>query len=191
MDRAELVGRVAAGEAFKYLFFWGHVPKVAGRVDASCLSQWYPAEFVVEPSGPGANEPGVSYATAEHFMMAEKARLFGDASALSRVLSARSPAEAKAVGREVVGYVDDVWSKARFDAVVRGNVAKFSASPELRTFLLETGGRILVEAAPRDTIWGIGLGRDHPRASDPSGWRGQNLLGFALMEVRERLRRVG
>ena len=122
------------------------------------------------------------YATAEHFMVAEKARLFGDASALARVLSAKSSAEAKAVGREVVGYVDDVWSNARFDAVVRGKMAKFGASADLRAFLLETGGRILVEAAPRDTLWGIGLGRDHPRASDPSGWRGQNLLGFALMQ---------
>ena len=175
MDRADLVRRQMAGESFNWLFFWGHTPKVVGRVDAACLSQWYPAPFEHE---------GVRYATAEHFMMAEKARLFDDREALERVLVAKSPAEAKAIGREVRHYVDSVWARRRFDSVVSGNVAKFDSSDELREFLLSTGQRILVEAAPRDTVWGIGLGRDNPKAQDPSRWRGLNLLGFALMEAR-------
>lgn len=179
MDRAELVRRRMAGESFKWLFFWGHTPKIPGRVDAACLSQWYPAPFEHE---------GVRYATAEHYMMAEKARLFDDRDALQRVLVAKSPAEAKAIGREVRHYVDEAWAERRFASVVTGNVAKFDSSDELREFLLSTGERILVEAAPRDTVWGIGLGRDDPKAQDPSRWRGLNLLGFALMEARRILR---
>lgn len=175
MNRETLRRRVDAGERFEYLFFWGHTPKVTGVVDASCLSQWYPAPFVVE---------GARFASAEHFMMAEKAALFGDTEARARVLEAASPAEAKAVGRAVRGYVDAVWASARFAVVVRGSVEKFGAHPELRAFLLSTGSRVLVEAAPRDTVWGIGLGRDNPKATSPSRWRGQNLLGFALMEAR-------
>jgi ribA/ribD-fused uncharacterized protein len=178
MNRETLVRRVAAGESFKYLLFWGHTPKWEGQVDASCLSQWYPAPFVVD---------GTRFATAEHFMMAEKAKLFGDTEALARVLAARSAAEAKAIGREVRGYVDEAWASARYEAVIRGNVGKFDARPELREFLLHTGDRVLVEAAPRDTVWGIGLGRDNPNAGTPSLWRGQNLLGFALMEARAAL----
>ena len=179
VNRADLIRRTAAGESFKWLFFWGHTPKTPGRVDASCLSQWYPASFELD---------GVRYATAEHAMMAEKARLFGDDEALARVLVAKSPAEAKAIGREVRGYVDEVWAAKRETAVLRGNVAKFDASDALREFLLSTGERILVEASPRDTVWGIGLGGANPAAQDPSRWRGQNLLGFALMEARRILR---
>ena len=179
VNRADLIRRTAAGESFKWLFFWGHTPKTPGRVDASCLSQWYPASFELD---------GVRYATAEHAMMAEKARLFGDDEAVARVLVAKSPAEAKAIGREVRGYVDEVWAAKRETAVLRGNVAKFDASDALREFLLSTGERILVEASPRDTVWGIGLGGANPAAQDPSRWRGQNLLGFALMEARRILR---
>jgi ribA/ribD-fused uncharacterized protein len=176
--RASLVAQREGGAALEFLFFWGHTPRSPGAVDASCLSQWYPAEFVVD---------GVRYATAEHFMMAAKARLFDDEVAVARVLAAPSPAEAKQVGREVQGYDDARWSAARAEAVVRGNVAKFSQHPALRAFLLGTGARVLVEASPRDRVWGIGMGASNPAATDPARWNGQNLLGFALMEARARL----
>lgn len=177
--RERLIAHLASGGRAKFLFFWGHTPKVAGRVDAACLSQWFPRAFEVD---------GVRYASAEHWMMAEKARLFGDAEALARVLSSRSPAAAKAVGRTVRGYDDAGWGRARSEAVVRGNVAKFGQHDDLREFLSGTRERVLVEASPRDRIWGIGLGGANPDAHDPAKWRGQNLLGFALMEARERLR---
>ena len=178
--REELAARVAGGEAFDFLFFWGHTPKEPGAVDASCLSQWFPSPFVID---------GVQYATAEHYMMAEKARLFRDDEALARVLAAPDPAAAKAVGRAVRGYDDAAWEKARGAAVVRGNVAKFGQAAALGAFLLGTGERVLVEASPRDTVWGIGLGAANPKAREPGQWRGRNLLGFALMEARSILRR--
>lgn len=68
--------------------------------------------------------------------------------------------------------------------MVRANQAKFSQNPELGNFLQRTGTRVLVEASPVDTIWGIGLARDDERIHDPNQWQGLNLLGFALMEVR-------
>lgn len=179
MDVTSLRAAVAAGERFEYLFFWGHTPKVAGRIDGSCLSQWYPAPFVVN---------GAIYPTAEHWMMAGKARLFGDHDALDAILAAADPGNAKALGRTVRGFDDGRWEAHRAELVVEGNVHKFAQSPPLHAFLLATRNRVLVEASPRDRIWGIGIGASHEDAGDPRRWRGENLLGFALMEARSRLR---
>jgi ribA/ribD-fused uncharacterized protein len=129
----------------------------------------------------------VRYASAEHYMMAAKARLFRDDDALAQILAAKSPAQAKALGRAVRNFNEEAWVRARSEAVVRGNLAKFGAHADLRAFLVGTGDRVLVEASPRDRIWGIGLGAANPAAENPQKWRGENLLGFALMEARERL----
>ncbi|MFJ6072899.1 NADAR family protein [Streptomyces sp. NPDC093065] len=177
--REALVARVRAGERIKYLYFWGHRPLPDGRVGPSCLSQWWPSPFTVA---------GVEYATAEHWMMAGKARLFGDAEAERRVLAAAHPAEAKKAGRLVRGFDEAVWERERFRIVVEGSVHKFAADPALRAFLLATGDRVLVEASPVDRVWGIGLAADDEAARDPERWRGPNLLGFALMAARQRLR---
>ncbi|MEU7336719.1 NADAR family protein [Streptomyces sp. NPDC007074] len=181
-SRESLVSAVESGARVKYLHFWGHRPQPDGRVGASCLSQWWPSPFVVD---------GVSYATAEHWMMAAKARIFGDAAAELRALEAPNPALAKKAGRLVRGFDDPVWERERFAVVVEGSVHKFAAHPALRAFLLGTGERVLVEASPMDRVWGIGLAADDERASDPRRWPGTNLLGFALMAARERLAGTG
>jgi ribA/ribD-fused uncharacterized protein len=174
-DRAALLQRPLAADP---VVFWGHTDD-GDEVGAAVLSQWYPAPFVVD---------GVRYATAEHWMMAGKARTFGDAATLARILADDDPASAKARGREVRGFDGDRWRAVARDIVVTGNLAKFGQHEALRRYLLGTGERLLVEASPHDAIWGIGLSRDDPRAADPARWRGENLLGFALMEVRARLR---
>ncbi|MFI6645591.1 NADAR family protein [Streptomyces sp. NPDC050504] len=176
---AELLARVGRGERVKYLMFWGHRPRPDGELGSSCLSQWWPAPFEVD---------GVRYATAEHWMMAEKARIFGDEEAGRAALAAKSPAEAKKAGRLVRGFDQAVWERERFGVVVAGSVHKFGSDERLGSFLLGTGRRVLVEASPLDRVWGIGLAADDERAADPARWRGRNLLGFALMEARERLR---
>ncbi|WKX72874.1 NADAR family protein [Streptomyces sp. XD-27] len=175
---AELVERTARGERFRYVWFWGHQPPKGGGVGAGCFSQWWPAPFTVD---------GVAYATAEHWMMAGKARLFGDEDAERRAIAASHPHAAKAVGRSVRGFQEAVWLEHRFELVVRGSVHKFGQHPALRDYLLGTGARVLVEASPVDRVWGIGLAADDERAQDPARWRGLNLLGFALMEARQRL----
>jgi ribA/ribD-fused uncharacterized protein len=179
LNRADLIARTNAGESFEYFFFWGHTPPKDGGTSKSCLSQWFPAPFTVN---------GVTYKTAEHWMMAEKARLFGDTEMLAEIIEAPGPHEAKKLGRKVRNFEADVWSAKCFEIVVAGNVEKFRQNAEVLEFLLSTGNTILVEAAPRDQIWGIGLGEHNERARDPAQWRGRNLLGFALTEVRMRLR---
>ncbi|MEV7018434.1 NADAR family protein [Streptomyces sp. NPDC093991] len=178
-SREALIEAVRAGERVKYLHFWGHRPLPDGRIGASCLSQWWPAPFTVD---------GVEYATAEHWMMAAKARLFGDAEGERRVLAAAHPSRAKKAGRLVRGFDEETWRRERFGIVVEGSVHKFAAHEGLRSFLLGTGERILVEASPVDRVWGIGLAAGDEAAHDPTRWRGPNLLGFALMEARRRLR---
>src|SRR5579862_5945715 len=133
--RERLVAHLDSGGAVDYLFFWGHTPKVAGVVDNACFSQWFPRAFEVD---------GVRYATAEHFMMAGKARTFGDDDALSKILEARTPAEAKALGRQVRRYDDVKWGSVRSEIVVHGNVAKFGQHEDLRARLLSTHDRVLV-----------------------------------------------
>ncbi|MFF7753474.1 NADAR family protein [Streptomyces sp. NPDC007971] len=174
-----LIREVGAGSRVRYLHFWGHRPRPDGRIGASCLSQWWPSPFVVD---------GVRYATAEHWMMAGKARLFEDAEAERRVLAAEHPAEAKKAGRLVRDFDEAAWERERFRIVVEGSVHKFASDDALRAFLLGTGDRVLVEASPVDLVWGIGLAAGDEAAAHPERWRGPNLLGFALMEARERLR---
>ncbi|MFH8488965.1 NADAR family protein [Streptomyces longisporoflavus] len=176
-----LVAAVQSGERVKYLHFWGHRPRQDGTLGSSCLSQWWPSPFTVD---------GVEYGTAEHWMMAAKARLFSDAAAEATVLAARTPAEAKKAGRLVRGFDEAAWERERFGIVVEGSVHKFASSDALRSFLVGTGSRVLVEASPMDRVWGIGLAADDERAGVPEKWRGPNLLGFALMEARERLRQA-
>jgi ribA/ribD-fused uncharacterized protein len=175
----QLLRFIQDGGQAKYLLFWGHRPPPAGGVGKGCLSQWWPAAFTVD---------GVSYSSAEHFMMAAKALLFGDAGTAGRIRAAPHPGAAKELGRQVRGFEEKHWAERRFDLIITGNMAKFGQHPELRDFLLGTGSRVLVEASPRDRIWGIGLAADDDRATSPAHWLGLNLLGFALMEVRHRLR---
>ncbi|MGW3358515.1 NADAR family protein [Streptomyces bungoensis] len=177
-----LIREVRAGTRIKYLHFWGHRPRPDGRIGPGCLSQWWPSPFVVD---------GVRYATAEHWMMAGKARLFGDPEAERRVLAAEHPAAAKKAGRLVRGFDEETWARERFRIVVEGSVHKFTSDDDLGLFLLNTGDRVLVEASPVDRVWGIGLAADDEAASDPTRWRGPNLLGFALMEAREHLAGAG
>ena len=176
-NKDTLIAHIAQGNSVKYLHFWGHTPKSAGT-DKSCLSQWFPASFVVD---------GDTFLTAEHYMMAQKARLFNDAEMFEAVLACQHPAEAKKFGRQVKSFDADVWNDHCFNFVVEGNVAKFGQNPELKAFLVNTKERVLVEASPRDRIWGIGMGVSNPDACNPQNWRGKNLLGFALMVARQRL----
>lgn len=167
-----------AGDKFKFLFFWRPTPAANGRIMESCLSQWWMCGFTVD---------SVYYSCAEQYMMAEKARLFGDEETLSSIMAAKHPKQMKDYGRAVRNFDRDVWDSRCFEIVCRANMAKFGQNPALLAYLLGTKSRILAEASPMDRIWGIGMGRDHPDAGDPMKWRGRNLLGFALIRVRDQL----
>ncbi|GAB3711521.1 NADAR family protein [Spirosoma flavus] len=177
-SREWLIGNVERGNRLKYLFFWGHQKSKSGDLTASCFSQWWPSSFVVD---------NVRYNTAEHWMMAQKALLFGDQELVTKIIACKSPAEAKSLGRQVRNFDEAIWNNKRFEIVVQGNLQKFSQHPDLKEFLLNTKDRILIEASPVDNIWGIGLAADSDKAESPEEWKGLNLLGFALMEVRDQL----
>lgn len=181
-DVEALITATAEGRQAKYVFFWGHQPRTDGTIDKACFSQWWPAPFEVE---------GTRYVTAEHWMMAEKARLFGDEETRQAVLEVEHPGAAKKLGRAIRRFDEETWQSHRFEIVVRGNLAKFQQHAELGRFLANTGERVLVEASPVDRVWGIGLAADHADAMNPAKWRGLNLLGFALMELRKQLRSDG
>ena len=120
-------------------------------------------------------------------MMAEKARLCKDEATLEKILAAKSPAQAKALGRTITGFDSTLWDTHKSDIVTTGNLHKFSQHEALRGFLLSTGNRVLVEASPVDRVWGIGLAGNDAHIGNPLKWKGENRLGYALMEVRDLL----
>lgn len=173
-----LISHFETGEKIDFLFFWGHTDKSRNGVGKQCLSQWYNAGFSFE---------SVDYKTAEHWMMAQKAKLFNDVCLFEEIIDSDSPKKAKELGRKINNFASDIWDEHKYKIVVDGNTHKFTQNPELFNFLKNTQGKYLIEASPYDAIWGIGISENSDDIDNPYLWRGQNLLGFALMEVRDRL----
>ena len=142
------------------------------------LSNWYPAAFTMD---------GITFSTMEQYMMYRKAVCFGDVKAAEQILAAEDVGEIKALGRLVSGYDESLWNGVRQIVVYEGLLAKFSQNPDLREQLKETGSAVLAECAVKDRIWGIGLSMHDPDRLDRGKWKGQNLLGYTLMMVRDRL----
>ena len=117
--------------------------------------------------------------------MHQKALLFGDETTAQKILDAEDQLKIKQLGREVSPFDKDIWDTNKVDIVYRGLLEKFRQNPELKKQLLATGNALLVEAAPRDVIWGIGYGKKNPKSRNPDTWRGKNLLGYTLMNVRD------
>lgn len=142
------------------------------------FSQWHPSTFKID---------GVTYNCAEQYMMAEKARLFSDKSTEAKIMSTSDPDSQKRFGREVRGFNVGRWDAVAQDIVYRASKAKFTQNADLKTILLATVGTTLVEASPHDTIWGIGLRKEDPRALDRTKWYGTNWLGEALTKARDEI----
>lgn len=157
------------------IYFWGHTPNPK-KITKSCFSQWYDVYFEIN---------GVRYHTTEQYMMASKAKQFGDKETLDEIMNATTPSEYKKLGRKVKEFNAYIWDEKKLDIVVEGNKAKFGQNPELKEFLIATGDAILVEASPFDKIWGIGMDRETALNSNIEDWNGENLLGCTLMEVRD------
>ncbi|PGG97684.1 hypothetical protein GX51_07194 [Blastomyces parvus] len=160
------------------------------------LGQWYPSEFTWDRNldDEDGGVETLKYANAEQYMMHRKGLLFAPDDPITEEILSRDstpphPAGLRALGRIIPDFDDGVWNKNRYEIVVEGNYLKFSQNPELKAQLLATGARELVEASPRDRIWGVGFGAKNAGARRKN-W-GLNLLGKALMEVRERIRKEG
>lgn len=144
------------------------------------LSNWYLSQFCVD---------GITFSSMEQYMMYQKAVCFQDNAVAAQILATDDVAQIKALGRLVSNYNDHHWNGVRQVVVYEGLCAKFSQNEDLKAQLLSTGDALLAECAVQDRIWGIGLSMHDPDRLDRTKWNGQNLLGYALMLVREKLRK--
>lgn len=142
------------------------------------LSNWYLSDFVVH---------GKSFSSMEQYMMYCKAICFHDESVADQILATDDVAKIKSLGRLVSNYEENFWNGVRQIIIYEGLFAKFSQNEELKEKLKATENALLAECAVKDCIWGIGLSMKDPDRNDKTKWNGQNLLGYALMMVRERL----
>ena len=149
----------------RFTFFWSGI-----------FSQWHPSPFQIN---------NIWFNCAEQHMMANKASLFGDNDALFKIMNTIEPIDQKRYGREVKNFVQEVWNAKAKSIVYGGNYAKFTQNEDMKKELLVTVGTTLVEASPEDTIWGIGLRKEDPRAQNRNTWKGTNWLGEVLTEVRD------
>ncbi|KAF5038787.1 hypothetical protein DSECCO2_550700 [anaerobic digester metagenome] len=163
-----------------FTFFW---------VTKSPFSQWYRCNFktdfvnVREPKNEFDNAVH-EFKSAEQYMMYSKAMLFLDRETANKILKNSDVKEIKQLGREVKYFDETVWDFNKIRIVYEGNKAKFTQNESLKEALFATKGTTLVEAAPNDAIWGIGLAEDDPRASKRETWQGKNLLGEVLTQLR-------
>ena len=179
--KQSIIEDIKNGKPTEYLFFYGH-KKNCDNVGNECLSQWYESKFTIG---------GAKFHTAEQYMMSQKAAVFKDVKTLKQIMKAKNPKQCKTLGRKVINFNQATWDKMKYKIVLDGNLLKFSQNEELKQFLLSTGDKILVEASPYDKVWGIGMLAENFECINPGAWNGENLLGFALMEVRDILRNGG
>ena len=142
------------------------------------LSNWYLSGFEVG---------NIRFSSMEQYMMYQKAACFKDEEIAEKILATTDVAVIKALGRQVKGYNDSYWNGVRQLLVYEGLKEKFAQNDDLKKQLLDTEDSILAECAVNDRIWGIGLSMKDLNRFEPEKWRGQNLLGYALMVVRERM----
>ena len=142
-------------------------------------SQWYISPFIID---------FIEYNCCEKYMMAEKARYFGDTISEKLIMNSDDPKEHKKIGRNVKNFDADKWNEVVDDIVYRGNYAKFTQNPDLKEKLLNSGGKMYVECSPYDTIWGNGMNITDTLNTSIQNWRGTNRLGLAIMKVRNTLR---
>lgn len=152
----------------KYVTFWG-----------GPFSNFYPCKIV---------HHGHEFKSSEQLFMYCKALFFGDDETVKEILKAKTPKEAKSLGRQVKGFNDEAWTEVREMMMYTAVYQKFKQNEGLKKYLINpvTEARQFVEASKFDRIWGIGLGfgEDDDLICDEKNWLGQNLLGKVLDKVR-------
>jgi len=164
------------GERLEFLLFFG---ASKGTLNEGCLSQWQKSNFTVN---------NIEYSCTEQFMMACKAELFNDLDAIKKILNNNNPKSIKALGRKIKKFDENTWNENKYSIVLKGNYYKFNQNENMKKILIDTKNKVLVEASPYDKIWGVGLSENDEKINNPNNWKGDNLLGFALMEVRDMIK---
>lgn len=173
-NKEKLIRMLNEGINLDYVLFWK--PRKDGVIDKGVFSQWHISSF---------SENGIVYNCAEQYMMAKKAELMGDYITLETIMKETRPAELKKLGRKVQNFDSNLWDANKYNIVLNASILKFGQSPVLLQYLLSTEDKVLVEASPYDDIWGIALSEEMNASRNPYLWKGENLLGFALMEARD------
>lgn len=156
-------------ETSTHIYFWG-----------SFLSNFYLCQL---------KDDKYSYNSSECYFMAKKAEYFNDQESLIKILNLKKPQEQKQVGKKVKGFNKELWEEVSYKIMLDGLRLKFTQNNELKNKLLATNNKTLVEGSPYDKKWGVGLKYDDDRILDESNWQGDNLLGKALMEIREEIKK--
>lgn len=151
-----------------HIYFWG-----------SIFSNWANTPFEYK---------GKEFSNSEQAFMWEKAVFFEDKEIADAILENNNPSTVKALGKKVKGFNADTWMKKGYEVMVDVCFAKFQQNTTHTEILLSTNDKIIVEASPHDKIWGIGLHWNDDRVLNENTWQGLNLLGKALMEVREKIK---
>lgn len=112
--------------------------------------------------------------TVEHYFQAQK---FAGSEHESAIQRARTPGDAKGLGRTTAISLRDDWEEIKDEVMYVAVLRKFQTHKEIRERLLATESEEIVESAPGDYYWGCG--------ADGSG---ENRLGRILMRVRDELR---
>jgi len=158
----------------KHVFFFGSV-----------FSNFHPTSFTYSAFGERHR-----FFTSEQAFMWHKAMTFGDTETASLILTENTdPYKCKQLGRRVKNYDDAKWSEIRYRVFLAVNEEKFTQDEKLNAFIKQDRfeGKVFVEASPYDKIWGIKMPIGDPDIDDESKWRGQNLLGKCITEVRSRI----
>lgn len=153
-----------------YIFFWRL------NDDNSYLGQWKRSPFTTKGN--------LKFSTAEQYMMYHKAIYFNDFETANVIYESYNahPSFHKMMGRKVHNFKMDKWRQVCEDIVFEGNMYKFIQNKHYMKLLLKTDDKILVEASPKDNLWGIGYDADNALINTDK-W-GENLLGKILMKVR-------
>lgn len=146
-----------------HVLFWG-----------SFLSNWYHSPFTYDGQHFNNSEAAFMYCKAKHF---------NDPSMMLEIIKKQRPDKVKALGRQVKKFTEVEWVSVRYNYMLNVLREKFNQNPEMKKLLLTYKGCIIVEASPKDVIWGVGLHWSDDLIFDPNNWKGLNLLGKALMEL--------
>ncbi|MDF1728965.1 MAG: NADAR family protein [Sulfitobacter sp.] len=129
-----------------------------------------------------------------HFMML-KAAAFNDLPSLAAIAAAKTPKEARALGREVKNYDERVWSgdvddegltlaERCMDVALQRKLEVCIPYLDVIRAQVERGTKF-VETSHWDAKWGTGMTEEKTRQTSPERW-GTNLLGKAHDRVAAR-----
>jgi len=176
-------------ETTNSIFFYGC------NDEFSYMSNFYKCTFY--------DNNGNKYNNSEQYFMKMKQETFDPENIIiaKAIMKAKTPTEVKKLGRKVDNYNEDIWNNIRYKHMLNALKLKFSQNDDIKSKLLQTYPKKLYETSATDKIWGIGYNyiqlnkllqydlefKANGIVSDiiENNYFGKNLLGKALMEVRD------